>query len=72
MIYQSQTRNEKFIFMQMVSQHFFIGKTEDDAVSKVQHLANEITQWRARNRMPINAKMADAMIIQKSTFVGPL
>ena len=51
---------------------FFIGKTTDDAVNKMQCLANEITQWYVMNRMTINAKKTDAMIIQKNTFVGPL
>ena len=44
----------------------------DDAVNNMQYLANEITQWCVKNRMTINAKKTDAMIIQKNTFVGPL
>ena len=51
---------------------FVIGKTTDDAVNKMQCLANEITQWCVKNRITINAKKTDAMIIQKNTFVGPL
>ena len=51
---------------------FVIGKTTDDAVNKMQCLANEITQWCVKNRMTINAKKTDAMSNQKNTFVGPL
>ena len=51
---------------------FVMGKTTYNAVSKIQCLANEITQWCVRNRMTINAKKKDAMITRKNAFFGPL
>ena len=39
---------------------FVIGQTTDDAVNKMQCLANEITQWCVKNRMTVNAKTTES------------
>ena len=66
-IAESNSEGEIHLYAEGITA-FVIGKAKDDAVNKMQYLVNEITQLCVLNRMTINAKKTDTLIIQKSTF----
>ena len=51
---------------------FVTGATTDKTPYKMQVVAKEVTQWCRRNKMTVNIKKTEAMIIQSKKFIGPL
>ena len=51
---------------------FVIGATTDETIYKMQVLAKEVTQWCRINKMTVNTKKTEAMIVQSRKFIGPL
>ena len=51
---------------------YVTSKTVDDCVNKLNQLAREINTWCQENKMAINNRKAEAMIINRKKFTGPL
>jgi hypothetical protein len=51
---------------------FVTGKNEDEAVSLLNILFAEISQWCKKNKLTIHPTKCKAMIISRNTFIGPL
>ena len=51
---------------------YVTSKTVDDCVNKLNQLAREINTWSQENKMAINIRKTEAMIINRKKFMGPL
>ena len=51
---------------------FAIEATADETICKMQVLAKEVMQWCRMNKMTVNIKKSEAMIVERRKFIGPL
>eukprot|EP00112_Aurelia_sp_Birch-Aquarium-sp1_P007570 Seg1826.2 transcript_id=Seg1826.2/GoldUCD/mRNA.D3Y31 product="hypothetical protein" protein_id=Seg1826.2/GoldUCD/D3Y31 len=51
---------------------FVVEATTDETIYKMQVLPEEVTQWCRVNKMTVNVKKTETMIIQSKKFIGPL